>query len=76
MKPFDKNFTITPHVIDQQLAAWKELLDKRDADMAAFPDTVAPEPERGAFDDDDLDEVRKSEVKRDKWHRELGERNE
>lgn len=70
-KPFNKNFTITPHVIDQQLAAWKELLDKRDSDMAAFPDTVAPQDEATAFDD--LDELRKAEIKRDNWHRDLSQ---
>jgi crotonobetainyl-CoA:carnitine CoA-transferase CaiB-like acyl-CoA transferase len=69
-KPFDKNFTLTPHDIKQQLEALKELLDKRDADMAAqFADTKQPQDEATAFDD--LTEAHKAEIKRDKWNRDL-----
>jgi hypothetical protein len=63
---FGKDFILTPHTIDQQLAALKELLDKRDADMAQENVVTNPAPldECTAFDDDDLDEIRKIERKR------------
>jgi hypothetical protein len=60
-------FTITPHVLKQQLEALKELLDKRDkAWKESFADTerLPKGDECTAFDDDDLDEVRKIERKR------------
>jgi hypothetical protein len=63
--------TITPHTLTQQLQALQELLDKRDrAWKESFADTV-PLDQCTAFDDDDLDEIRKNEIKRDKWHRDF-----
>ena len=57
--------TITPHTLDQQLAALKELLDKRDADWAAQVKQINAEPDPcTAFDDDTLDEIAKTERKR------------
>ena len=57
--------TITPHSLDQQLAALKELLEKRDADWAAQVKSLNAEPDHcTAFDDDALDEIAKTERKR------------
>lgn len=57
--------TITPHTLDQQLTALKELLDKRDADWAAQVKQLNAEPDHcTAFDDDALDEIAKTERKR------------
>lgn len=59
--------TITPHTLDQQLAALKELLEKRDADWAAQVEALNAEPDQNictAFDDDAFDEIAKTERKR------------
>jgi hypothetical protein len=60
---FDKAF-ITAHTLTDQLAKLKVMLDKRDkAWKQQWADTVPPDQ---AFDDDDLDEIRKFENIRDK----------
>jgi hypothetical protein len=67
---FNKNFTLTPHGLTQQLQALKVLIDKRDeAEKQQWIDTVPSGDEATAFDD--LTEAHKAEIKRDKWNRDL-----
>jgi hypothetical protein len=67
---FNPGFVITPHQLDSQLKAVMAKLDEeREKHLAQWADTVMPDAAT-AFDD--LPESRKAEIKRDKWHRDLG----
>jgi hypothetical protein len=57
-------YTITPHNLTQQLQALQELLDKRDKAWKEQWKDTEPTDQCTAFDDDELDEIRKIERKR------------
>lgn len=62
---FDKNFKMTAHTLEQQLRAFREMMEKRDAaSKQAWVDTVPSISEAEA-------EERLATL-RDKWHRPPG----
>lgn len=62
--------SITPHSLDEQIKACLDKLAlRRAAEKEQWIDTVPSSDEATAFDD--LSEIRKAEIKRDKWHRDL-----
>ena len=62
--------TITPHTLDEQIKACLAKLSLRtEREKEQWIDTVPSSDEATAFDD--LSEIRKAEIKRDKWNRDL-----
>jgi hypothetical protein len=60
-KPFNKNFTLTPHSIDEQLKKVREAIVRQ------YADTLPPD-----MTDEDADAL--LETLKDKWHRPEGEK--
>jgi hypothetical protein len=67
---YGQDFKVIAHTIDEQLAALRAKLQRENE---TFPDTL-PVEQDSAFDPwASVPEAKKQEIKRDKWHRDLGE---